>query len=152
VDLADARALDRGVRFAIYGHFAATGEAPATADLASTLERPVADVEGALERLAAAHVLVLAPGTHNLWMAHPFSAVPTSFPVRTAARTYWANCAWDVLGIAALLDEDAESRTTCPDCAEPITLRVAGGRLEPSDAVVHFVVPPRHFWDNVGFT
>jgi hypothetical protein len=54
--------------------------------------------------------------------------------------------------IPALLDADAETRTHCPDCSEPLTLRVTGGRVEPQDAVVHFVVPPGRFWENVGFT
>ena len=85
-------------------------------------------------------------------MAHPFSAVPTPFPVRTARRTYWANCAWDALGVAALIDEDAVSETQCPDCGEALVLRVTDGRVSPGDGVVHFHVPPKRFWENVGFT
>ena len=85
-------------------------------------------------------------------MAHPFSAVPTPFPVQTAERSYWANCAWDALAIPALLDVDAEIRTQCADCNEPMTLRVQGGQVDPADAVVHLAVPVRRFWENVGYT
>lgn len=148
----DPAAVDRAVRFRIYRHFADFAEAPAAADLAAALGLPSAEVEASLDRLAAARAIALAPGSRNIWMAHPFSAVPTPFPVETAGRTYWANCAWDALGIPALLGVDAESRTQCAECAEPLTLRVRGGRVEPGDAVVHFVVPPKRFWENVGFT
>lgn len=143
---------DARVRHAIYRHFARTGAAPGAAALAGAVRLDVAAVEASLERLAAAHAIVLAPGTTNIWMAHPFSAVPTPFPVQTAARRYWANCAWDALGVAALLGEEAEVATSCGDCGERLVLRVRGGRAEPADAVVHFLVPPRRFWASIGFT
>lgn len=144
--------MDRQVRYRIYRHFATVGQPPSGHDLAATLDLPVPAVDESLGRLAAAHAIALAPGTGNIWMAHPFSAVPTPYPVKTAERTYWANCAWDALGIPALLDVDAETRTQCPDCGDPLMLRVEAARVEPREAVIHFVVPPRRFWDNVGFT
>ena len=42
--------------------------------------------------------------------------------------------------------------TSCPDCGESIELRVEGGELQPVDAVVHFAVPARRWWENIGFT
>ena len=75
-------------------------------------------------------------------MAHPFSAVPTPFRVDTAELAYWGNCAWDALAIPALLSLDA---TVSARSAE-------SGELVNVDGVVHFVVPPRRFWDNVGYT
>lgn len=147
-----AEELDRQVRHGIYRHFAEAGAAPSVDQLTAAVGRPLPEVEQSLDRLADAHAIVLAPSTRNVWMAHPFSAVPTSYPVRSGGRTWWANCAWDALGIPAVLDIDAETRTQCPDCGEPIALRVAGGRVEPGNAVVHFLVPPKRFWENVGFT
>lgn len=144
--------VDRRVRFRIYEHFAALAQAPSTQDLAGVLDLALSTVQASLERLASAHAIALAPGTRNIWMAHPFSAVPTPYPVRTADRTYWANCAWDALGIPAMLDVNAEIRTQCADCGETIALRVEGGRVAPLGAVVQFVVPPKRFWENVGFT
>ncbi|MGH7480851.1 MAG: organomercurial lyase [Longimicrobiales bacterium] len=144
--------VDRQVRFQIYRDFAAGAERPSAEGVASTVGLPLTVVESSLERLAAAHVIVLAPGTRNIWMAHPFSAVPTAYPVNTAERTYWANCAWDALGIPALLGVDAETRTQCADCGDSLTLRVEAGRVQLQAAVVHFVVPPSRFWENVGFT
>lgn len=144
--------LDRDVRFLVYRHFVETGRAPTVAVIASQLDVGQEVVGRSLARLESDHMLALAPGSRNVWMAHPFSAVPTPYPVETSERRYWANCAWDALAIPALLEVDALTSTACPDCAEPLTLRTRGGELEATDAVVHFAVPPRRFWENVGFT
>jgi hypothetical protein len=29
---------------------------------------------------------------------------------------------------------------------------VETGALSPTEGVIHFAVPPRRFWDNIGFT
>lgn len=146
------RSLDPIVRLHVYRHFVETGRAPSVPTLASSIGAAEEEVEESLQRLAAEHLLAFAPGSLNIWMAHPFSAVPTRYPVETSERRYWANCAWDALAIPTLLEVDARTVTACPDCAEPLTLRTRGGELEATDAVVHFAVPPRRFWENVGFT
>ena len=105
----------------------------------------------ALKRLAELRALVLAPATVNVWMAHPFSAVPTAYPVAMAGRTYWANCAWDAAGVLSLVGGDGECRTQCADCGQEITIAVRDGRVH-GDGVVHYAVPPKRFWENVAFT
>ena len=144
--------FDQAVRLAVYRHFIDHGSAPSLATLAETLARPAEHIQQSLINLEAHRAFALTPGTDRLWMAHPFSAVPTAYPVRTATATYWANCAWDALSIAALLNQDATCRTQCPDCAERLTLEVRNGKPVATSNVVHFAVPPRQFWDNVGFT
>ncbi len=142
--------LDPTVRLHIYRHLVETGGAPTAAATAQALalQQPVA--EDSYRRLAAGRAIVLAPGTTNIWMAHPFSAVPTPYRVRAGDRSYWANCAWDVLNITALLGVDAQCVARCPDCGETLTLTIRGGA--PASGVIHFAVPPRRFWDNIGFT
>ncbi len=144
--------LDRRVRLHIYRHFADTGEAPTAAATAHALAEPQSVIEDSYRRLAAGRAIVLAPATVNIWMAHPFSAVPTPYPVKTRARSYWANCAWDALGIPAVLGVDSETVTRCADCSATLRLRVKGGEVVSPEGVIHFAVPPRHFWDNIGFT
>jgi hypothetical protein len=85
-------------------------------------------------------------------MAHPFSAIPTPYPVKTGNLTYYANCAWDALGIPALLRVDSITETVCVDCQDSLTIGITGDNLIGSDYVIHFSVPPRHFYDDVGFT
>lgn len=147
-----ADAIDRLVRYEIYRHFAETGRAPSADQLTEHAGVPVDAVESSLQRLAEAHAIVLAPGSANIWMAHPFSAVPTAYPVRTSTRTYWANCAWDALGIPVILGADTSTSTRCAESGEPLRLAVRQGALSMAEGVIHFLVPPRAFWDNVGFT
>jgi hypothetical protein len=148
----DQPELDRKVRYNIYQHFLARGRAPDSFELASEAGVQVEDIDDALGRLEAAREIVLAPGSTKIWMAHPFSAVPSPYPVQTAQGKYWANCAWDALGVAALLEVDTETRTQCLGCGEELTMRVRDGEAEPEDALVHLLVPASRFWDNVGFT
>ena len=94
--------FDDRVRLSVYRHFVRRGLAPEVHDLGDELGASPAVIAASLERLAAAHVLVLDRASRRLWMAMPFSAVPTAFRVRTSGGEWWANCAWDALGISAM--------------------------------------------------
>lgn len=152
VEVAVLDELELKVRSTIIQHLAATGRGPSSEEVAEELGLSSNRVEQIFCRLEDAHAIALAPASPNVWMAHPFSAVPTPFPVETTRVRYWANCAWDMLGIPAALQVDSSTTTSCPDCGEQLTVKVRGGELEPTDTVVHFAVPPVRFWDNVGFT
>lgn len=144
--------FDNRVRLAIYDHFVATGRAPVAAEIASEVDALPHEVEDAYRRLADAHVLVLAPGTPYIWMANPFSALPTPFVVTARGRDWWANCIWDALGILAMFGTDGIVKTSCPDCADPIELEVRAGELvSVDDETVHFSVPAANWWDDIGF-
>ena len=143
---------DQKVRLSIYEHIVETGIAPTTDNLAGHLGVSREELDSSLLRLTSNRALVLFPNTNEIWMAHPFSAVPTPYPVETKRITYYANCAWDALGIPALLKVDSLTETTCVDCQESLTIGVAGNKLIDFDYVIHFAIPPRHFWDDVGFT
>jgi hypothetical protein len=142
---------DGRVRRAVYAAFAA-GDVP-TRDAVGRATGLAPDaVVMSYRRLAEAHVLVLEPGSDEVWMAMPFSAKPTAFRVTAGETAWWANCAWDALGIAAATGCDVEIATDCPDCAEPLGLRVEAGALVPAPGIVHFAVPAAHWWDDIGFT
>jgi hypothetical protein len=149
----DAASFDRAVRLAVYRHTVADGVPPTSTEIAHGVGAAPADVEASLRRLADGHVLVLAPGTTSIWMAAPFSAIPTPFPVSVGERRYFANCIWDALGIPACLHADARIDTSCPDCAAPLRLEVRDGALEdPGEGVIHFAVPAARWWDDIGST
>ena len=126
--------------------------APTVVGTASALRLDATDVAAAYRRLADAHLVVLHPGTLDVWMAHPISAVPTDFRVRTEDRDVWGNCVWDGLGILALLHQDGRVNTRCPDCDAALDLTVTGGELVPTSAVVHFAVPAARWWEDIGHT
>jgi Alkylmercury lyase len=144
--------LAADVRHRVYRACLETGAAPTAHDLARDLNTSVVAIEEALTALEAGHALVLAPATRStVWMAHPFSNVITDYRVVASDHTWWANCAWDTFGIASLLSRDADIHSRCACCGDPITLTVRDGVVH-GQALVHFVVPPRRFWDNVGYT
>ena len=91
----------------IYETIARTGRPPSHEAMAEHRGFTRDEVDAALVKLEEHHALVLAPTTRNLWMAHPFSAVPTPFAALSDNTTYWANCAWDVMAIPPLLELDA---------------------------------------------
>ncbi len=143
--------LDTRVRLHLYESFAETGRPPTVAETAAALEIAEPDAADAYLRLQESRVIVLAPGTLNVWMANPLSAIPTPFRVETPRGSYWGNCVWDALGIPSMLGTEGTVATSCPDCGEPIELRVRDGDAE-GDAIVHFAVPAARWWENIAFT
>jgi hypothetical protein len=123
------------------------GRAPTPAEVGDP-----ADVAAAWRRLHDAHALVLHPGSDELRMANPFSAVPTSFRVRVGDRWWYANCAWDAIGVCAALRADGRVESSCPDCGEPIAVEVRGERPDDESLLFHCLVPARAWWDDIVFT
>ena len=145
-------ALDREVRLLVYRRFVEAGTPPGVGEVAEELAITRDQAEASFRRLEAGRVFVLAPGTLTVWMANPLCAFPTPFWVTTARGAWWGTCVWDALGIPAMLGEDATVSTSCADCSEPLELRVAEGALEATEAVAHFAVPARRWWENIGYT
>ena len=149
--MSDPLDLPTRVRLAVYEHFVSRQVAPTVADLAAALRITPEVAQSALESLAEAHVLVLHPTTRALWMAAPFSAVPTGFQVRTGRGQWWANCVWDAFGIPALLGEPGKVIAVCAGSGAPLELELPRDGVA-GEAVAHFAVPARHWWDDIGFT
>lgn len=92
------------------------------------------------------------PKTGEIWMAGPFASAESPYRVTGRGTTWWANCAWDMLGIAMIASEPVRIDTHCTDCLSPMTLRADPARAPSLDAVVHFLVPARRWYDDIGFT
>jgi len=144
---------DLRIRNHVYASFVGIGSAPAPADTAAKLGLVEDEVAAAYRRLHDAHALVLEPDSSRIRMLNPFSAVETPHRVEAGGREWFANCAWDALGIPAALHRDGSVRSECPDCSEPLELEVRDGELvRGSELLVHFVVPARRWWDDISFT
>jgi hypothetical protein len=139
------------VRSVIYDRIVATGFAPTVQQVAAVEKLDLADVTHAFETLAESHVVVLKPGTVQLWSAPPFSAVPSSFRAHGAAVSWYAPCAWDMFGVAAALKEDALLEAKCAWSGEALPATVQRGVVEGA-GVVHLEVPARRFWDDIFYT
>ncbi|HEX6383087.1 MAG TPA: organomercurial lyase [Anaerolineae bacterium] len=137
----------------IYETIAATTKAPTSTQIAAALNSTVAEVEAAFQHLYQKRLLVLEPGTtSHIRMAPPFSGIETPHLVKIDGKSYYANCAWDALGVAAALHRDAGIESVCADCGEPMSFQVRDGRPLPQDCAIHFAVPAAHWWDDIIYT
>lgn len=144
--------FDTGIKLAIYTHIARTTEAPSPAHIAAAVGASEPEVRAAYRRLYQKRVLVLEPDGVSIRMAPPFSGVPTQHRVRVAGKDYFANCAWDALGIPAALRQPAEVFSRCEQSLDPIHLRVHETGPEPEPCVIHFAVPAALWWQDIVFT
>jgi hypothetical protein len=146
--------LDLRIRSHVYSSFVRDRHARTPAEAAAELGLDADEVAAAYRRLHDAHALVLRAGTTEIAMLNPFSAGETPHRVEAGGRTWYGNCAWDALGILGALHlDDGHVTSECPDCGELLQLEVRGGTLvRGDDLVVHFVVPARRWWDDIGFT
>jgi hypothetical protein len=143
---------DLALRRETYRMFVELGRAPTHAELGAAACRSVDDVAGGWRRLHDAHALVLDPATGEIRMANPFSAVPTPYRVEASRRRWFANCAWDAIGVCAALHVDGRVETACPDCGDPIAFAVRDRRPDDESLLFHCLVPANRWWDDIGFT
>ena len=140
------------IRAFVYHHFAATTRAPQAEETAAHFALTHAQTVSVYEELHGRHAFFLRPGTHDILMANPFSGVETPFKVYTNDKTYFANCAWDSLGIPAALHVDAEVEAACAQSGEKIHLIVSGQKVQDSDALAHFLLPFKDWYTDLTFT
>jgi hypothetical protein len=146
--------MDRELRakLAVYEHFAHVGNRPSVADIASRIGVTIAEVRDIFGRLRTQRVLVLEADGESIRMAPPFSGVPTQHRVTAGGVSYYANCAWDALGIPAALGRPARVHSRCEQSLVPLELAVSDRGPEASDWLFHCVVPAAKWWDDIVFT
>ncbi len=142
---------DLRARHFIITELAETGRAPMLEDVAIELGLRMDALRATLQRLHDAHLLVLS-GDGTLLMIHPFSNVPTGFRVTSGGTGYDANCAWDALGILAALRRDGVASAQVPGEQGKFRCQVRDGQLEAEEAVVHFPLPLRQWYDDIVYT
>lgn len=151
--------LIQQVRLAIYEMIVSDGGVPSVDALAAARGFSTDAVRSAYHALADAHVIVLSPGSLDIWSAPPFSAVPTAYRVRLVARderntspkSWYAPCAWDAFGIPAAIGQDVLIEARCPESGEQLPCTVRARRASGS-GVIHLEVPARRFWDDIFYT
>jgi hypothetical protein len=142
-------ALDAAVHHDLIETIIAIGRAPMATEIASRVGAAVDEVEASLHRLHDGHGLVLHPDSARVWVIHPFALWPTTYRVNTSAMSWWGNCAWCSLGIAAIVGGNVSITTTIGAESQQVTIDARDGELIDSDLVVHFTRPIRRAWENV---
>jgi hypothetical protein len=143
---------DDALKLAVYRHVARTGSPPPPAEAARLGGVTPPELKEVYARLAARRLLVLEKDGLTIRMAPPFSGVPTQHVVRSGGVRYFANCAWDALGIPAALQRPAEVLSRCEQTHEPLVLQVDEEGPEPSDFLFHCAVPASQWWKDIVFT
>ena len=140
------------IRAFVYRHFAETTRAPNVVETAAAFDLTHQEAASAYDALHARHAFFLKPDTHDILMANPFSNIETPFRVYVDGKTYFANCAWDSLGIPAALHCEADVEAACAQSGEVIMLQVHNGQVPESDMLVHFLVSFERWYDDLIFT
>jgi alkylmercury lyase-like protein len=143
---------DVQVKVAIYREFAETGRAPGCERIAARTGLSPDRVRDSLQSLRAQRLLFLEPDGATIRMAPPFSGVPTYHVVEAGGVEYYANCAWDSLGILAALKRPGRVRSRCAQSGEPLDLVVGERGPEPSTWLFHCLVPAVGWWEDIVFT
>lgn len=137
---------------AIISFFLRKQRPPTVSEVASHFRCDKTEARKGLRALADYHGAVLHPNSDEIWVAHPFSAAPTTCVVRSGSRAWWGNCAWCSLGLAHLAGGTATIETRIGAIDDYATIRIESGKLIDTDFVVHFPIPMRKAWDNVIYT
>jgi Alkylmercury lyase len=144
--------FDSQVKLAIYRHFANSGERPSPNAIAVAVGSNIDSVLSAYKILRENRMLVLEPNGATIRMAPPFSGVPTQHVIISDNKRYFANCAWDALGIVTALQRSGTVYSRCEQSFEPLTLQIGDNGPEPSDWLFHCLVPAAQWWDDIVFT
>lgn len=155
------------IRHFVYNHFADTTYPPGVDETALHFNISTAEAGEYYKELHNRHAFFLDLETLTVRMANPFSGIPTDFKVHANGRTYYANCAWDMLGIPAALHTDAVIEAVCTECNEAVQLEIRDGQISNSqftsygptndqstDAqlLFHFPLPFARWYDDLVFT
>lgn len=144
--------FDNKVKIAVYRVTAESGSIPSIEVVAEKVNAPTEAVKQAYARLRASRLLLLENDGVTIRMAPPFSGVPTQHRVSVDDIEYYANCAWDALGIPAALHRPGLVHSRCEQSLEPLELSVGVNGPEPSSWLFHCLVPAAKWWDDLLFT
>jgi hypothetical protein len=139
-------------RHFVYSHIAETTRPPRVDEAAAHFG--ISDTEAAelYKELHNRHALFLNIDEMAIRMANPFSGIPTDFKVHANGKTYYANCAWDMLGIPAALHCDAVIDAICTESNDKIQLEIKNGQITNHQLLIHFPLPFVHWYDDLIFT
>lgn len=142
------------IRHFVYQYFADTIHPPSVDQAATHFNISIEEASEYYKELHNRHAFFLDLETLTIRMANPFSGIPTDFKVHADGKTYFANCAWDMLGIPAALHTDAVIEAVCTESGEEVGIEIHDGNLRFSidDLRIHFPLPFSRWYDDLVFT
>lgn len=137
---------DWAIRRFVYRHFIEQERPPTFAETARRFGLSDEAARAAYVRLHDAHLLFVEAESGAVRMANPLSALPTPYQIEVGERRYYASCAWDALGVPAMLRADAQITARDPLSHEPLRFAIEQRRLTPEAGWVHVPLPPRDWY------
>ena len=61
-------------------------------------------------------------------------------------------CAWDALGVPAMIGCDARIEATCADCDQRVEITIADDGIVGNDEIIHFLLPFRQWYEDLIYT
>ena len=144
---------DDALRIFIYDRFVASGTAPTSADIAAYFGIDTAAAKQRLAALKFGKTVLVSPSSGEIWMAGPFCATKSAYALSDGTTTWYANCAWDMFGVALIVGKPLIAEAQCADCRERIAVECDPAHPPVEcQALVHFLVPAKHWYEDIGFT
>ena len=142
----------RDLRIFTYDWIIEHGLPPTIREIGAHVSLDADDARRALADLKIGKTILPHPETGEIWMAGPFASSPTPYRVFGARASWWANCGWDMFGIPVITGEPVRIEASCTDCGESVTIHADPLAGTSDSAVVHFLLPARQWYDDIGFT
>jgi len=140
------------VRHFVYQHFADTTRPPSVDEAARHFNLSTEEATDYYKELHNRHAFFLDLDSTTVRMANPFSGIPTDFKVHANGKTYFANCAWDMLGIPAALHTDAVIEAKFTESNDLVKLEVKNGKATNPDLLIHFPLAFSRWYDDLVYT
>jgi hypothetical protein len=140
---------DWNIRLFIYKFFVENCRPPTPVETSRAFDLSSTETRDAYYRLHQKHAIFVDGELGMIRMANPLSAVATPYQVTVGPKSLYANCAWDSIGIPAMLHSNATVNAFIDGSDAPVTYTVKNGKLiAPPELVVHFSVPFKQWYDD----
>ena len=97
-------------------------------------------------------MIFLEPGADTFaWQIH-FQQFQQNIKVISGSKKWWANCAWDFLGISAALKIDVQIEASYSDNKDTVELQVNHGVVDGKSQIIYFPLPCRQWYGHLIFT
>lgn len=146
------------LRVFVYDTIARRGRPPASTEIGAHFGITPDDARGAVADARLGKEMFPDPHTGEISVAGPVAGAPTSYRVSAAGVTWFANSAWDMLGVAAMFMTEVTIETRCTDCGDPVkfmldphafpAFRFLNKSLD-DNAIIHFLTPARKWHEDV---
>lgn len=144
----------------MYDTIARRGRPPASTEIGAHFGITPADARGAIADARLGKTLFPDPHTGEIAIAGPVAGAPSSYRVISEGVTWFANSAWDMLGVSAMFMKEVSIETRCADCGDFVKFLLDPlafpafrfPRGADPNPIVHFHMPVRQWQEDVAAT